>query len=126
MNTLSSLSKMAVSKYLLREENNGYLLYLPESEKTYSVNQTGLTIIQALSRGENLQDIVNHIKNNHLKTDDVEAQITMFLSDLLYLGVIRNSNGSDTQDTQPYNPPTIMLLEELYEKGAQCRIFGMP
>ena len=129
MTTLHTANNnLEVAKYLLREEEDGYLMFVGEQEKNYILNPTAATILQCLSSGESLEQICGTLKR-HYQLDgevDIELQLQEFLSRLEELGLVRKNGHISKGLPVQYASPSILDLEEIDKKGAQCRMFGMP
>jgi len=103
-------------------------MFVNEQNKTYILNSTAAAILQYLSNGESPEQICEALKrNSQLDVGvDIKVELQEFLSRLVELGLVRKNGHISKSPPVQYASPSILDLEEIDEKGAQCRMFGMP
>jgi hypothetical protein len=111
--------------YLEREEEGYSLVFINETEECYKTNKTATTILGLLGKGAMVEEICLHLADKYgVPVGSIRMDVVEYISQLLSSGIIREVHKE--KGPSEYAPPSMIPLEEAFEKGKQCRIFGMP
>jgi len=83
-------------------DEDGALLFNPDSNSIRVVNRTGLLIWELCEKGSNVPALVAGLKETFDKApeDDVPAQVEAFLAELVQNGFL-GQEGDDVQSSEP-------------------------
>lgn len=127
LDTQVDLDKRYVSVHYLEREEDGYsLIFVSDTECSYRANRTA-AIALGLLRGEaTVRQVCARLADEYdLAPDEIRQQAVEYVAELLSRGIVREAEGQEARCGQ-YKPPSLVPLEDVYEKARQCKIFGMP
>lgn len=115
-----------IDAFSIRKENDCYLIFFPEKDQIFSINGPAALIIKFLSLGTPTPQIYKYLaKNTKMKKANVISIVDEFIQKLKSRGLVTPCDINEIPVYQ-LEVPTISSIEEEYEKGKQCRMFGMP
>jgi len=131
-----------VSDYLKREEEDGFLIFVKQTQQCYVVNEVGALILQLVGEGYTVEQVYSYLADSYIYADRIRGQVAEYISQMLLYGIIHEVDEKVQkkeymmsppllpleQDfkVKEYMPPSLLPLEQAFKKGKQCRLFGMP
>ncbi len=115
-----------LSGYLIRKDQDDYTVFFPENTETFVINQSAALILKFVSLGLTTEQISERIQSYYgLSIQEAEVVTSTFLTELLSLGLLSQCDAI-LEEKHGFVSPIIKSLDVAYEKGEQCKIFGMP